>query len=165
MNKGWNLLLSLSWKESLTSLSLNLFDVIPHSFTLCPNYLCHPDLTIAISRWWSDPASAPRFTLTSWSKLLHLLLIMTWSIWFCIPWSGETHVTLWHSVWKQWPSNKHLICFTDIHQKLSILIYCCTSTTLTHNRFFTSVISRYLCIHISHKNDDVSFGYLVCHSL
>ena len=33
---------------------------------------------------------------------------------------------------------------------------------LTHYAFFTSVISPYLRIHITHE-DDVSFGYLVHH--
>ena len=45
-------------------------------------------------RWWSELMSAPLFTLTSRSTLLHFLVIVMWSVWFSVYKSGDIHVAL-----------------------------------------------------------------------
>ena len=53
------------------------------------------DLKVSTTRWWSEPASAPRLTLTSSKLLLHFLPMVMWSIWFSVLPSGDVHVVLW----------------------------------------------------------------------
>ena len=51
----------------------------------------------AVTRWWSLPTSAPLLTLTSCNDLLHVPLIIRWSIWFLSLPLGEHQVSLWIS--------------------------------------------------------------------
>ena len=57
------------------------------------------NLRIAVTRWWSLPTSAPLLTFTSSNDLLHMMLIIRWSIWFLSLKLGEYHVSLWISLW------------------------------------------------------------------
>ena len=63
-------------------------------FLLTP--LCFSFIVIlASTRWWSEAASAPLWTLTSGIDLLNFCPMQIWSIWFSVLWSCDTQVALW----------------------------------------------------------------------
>ena len=94
---AWNLF--FSWRVKVL-LALGSFSFIASNcccLALLGPFLSSFSFRFAVTRWWSLPTSALLLTLTSCNDLLHVPLIIRWTIWFLSLPLGEHQVSLWIS--------------------------------------------------------------------
>ena len=111
-------------------------------------------LISATTRWWPDPVSLLRVTLMSWSELLRVSVMVTWSIWFLIIPSEDLHsraceISYAGRFFPQWQA--HL----PRRNRRTVLYAHGSFTTLPYGRFPVPVVGAHLGVQIADTHGEI----------